>query len=559
MGRINNRIDKKSNEKTKIRKTVYNCSNCGSAMDFMHSSWLFKCRFCGEEQNIDKVKINSKFCLEKMLEKYNTSTLYNSDTNKIKKYCSDKFMAYLGDLEDENARKYYDMQQSFLELVYKMEKCDKEVEELKNKVKSLYVQNAELQTLLDAFDYRKKMLIKYVICAILYGLIFLICSYFNSTGFGFNLFSFLYFLIVLASDYNQPRDEFISISTARDYSAQIEANYNEIRKLNDMSEKLAAEKEGFRRIIMHSKKEVIALENLILSEQTEDFISDAPLATDDDDNINANANANANVNDTVTAKDKEFIDRSKLLHACSNCGAETEFIADKWLFRCTFCGTTQSVEVQYVDAKFCVRHLKEKYKAETFAIRRLDRLRKYSADKLMDYMRYSEDAKANEFYKEFMELKRLVKLFEKRKKELDMKEENLASLNRNIKQIEAEIEAYIEKYKIGDTPGVGWIIVAGVLVLFLLAGEIFSTLSVLIGVYSGGVFLKTYILKPRPTKVERADCVKNHERKANLEKESIKCARARNELKESITKTDAQIGRQVKKVASLENEILGLG
>lgn len=140
-----------------------------------------------------------------------------------------------------------------------------------------------------------------------------------------------------------------------------------------------------------------------------------------------------------------------------------------------------------------------------------------------------------------------------------MKEENLASLNRNIKQIEAEIEAYIEKYKIGDTPGIGWIIVAGVLVLFLLVGEIFSMLAVLIGVYSGGIFLKTYILKPRPTKAERADCVKSHERKANLEKESIKCARACNELKESITKTDVQIGRQVKKVASLEKEILGLG
>lgn len=324
MERINNRIDKKSNEKTKIRKTVYNCSNCGSAMDFMHSSGLFKCRFCGEEQNIDKVKINSKFCLEKMLEKYNTSSLYNSDTNKIKKYCSDKFMAYLGDLEDENARKYYDMQQSFLELVHKMEKCDKEVEELKKKVKSFYVQNAELQTLLDAFDYRKKMLIKYVICAILYGLIFLICFYFNSIGSGFKFFSYLYILIVLASDYKQPRDEFISISTARDYSAQIEANYKEIRKLNDMSEKLAAEKEGFRRIIMHSKKEIIALENLILSEQNEDFISDAPLAVDDNDNVNANANANVNV--TVTAKDKEFIDRSKLLHACSNCARKQNLL-----------------------------------------------------------------------------------------------------------------------------------------------------------------------------------------------------------------------------------------
>ena len=97
------------------------------------------------------------------------------------------------------------------------------------------------------------------------------------------------------------------------------------------------------------------------------------------------------------------------------------------------------------------------------------------------------------------------------------------------------------------------------LVLFLLVGEIFSMLAVLIGVYSGGIFLKTYILKPRPTKEERANCVKSHERKANLEKESIKCARACNELKESITKTDVQIGRQVKKVASLENEILGLG
>lgn len=101
---------------------------------------------------------------------------------------------------------------------------------------------------------------------------------------------------------------------------------------------------------------------------------------------------------------KDDSGKLRRLFTCMNCSGETVFDEMSNLFKCTYCGAVQIIDVNNVTTDFCLQNLMKKNHLTTLVTSQYVLSKKYFQDDLMACLSNVEDSLGQEYYDRYMAL-----------------------------------------------------------------------------------------------------------------------------------------------------------